>query len=110
GMLFHADDAALKLIRPEPGDVNGDGASDMIFEGYSGGAHCCWTYWIVSLGARPGLVAVLKNQSPISLVAGQEGKTDIETFDGSFDYFDCLSHAESPMPAVFLRLEGRTFK
>jgi len=110
GMIFHADDAALKLIQPGPADVNGDGAPDEVFEGYSGGAHCCWTYWIVSLGARAGPLATLKNQSPVTFVGGQEGKTDIQTSDGSFDYFDCLSHAESPLPAVFLRLEGRAFK
>jgi hypothetical protein len=34
-------------------DVNRDGTPDAIVEGYSGGAHCCWTYWFVSLGTKP---------------------------------------------------------
>src|SRR5262249_55005341 len=34
-------------------DVNGDGVSDLIVEAYSGGAHCCWTYYVVQLGPNP---------------------------------------------------------
>jgi hypothetical protein len=110
GMVFHAEDTAMKLVHPSGLDLNGDGSPDAVFEGYSGGQHCCWTYWVVSLGTKPRLLAALKNQSPITLTAGQQGNTDIQTLDGAFDYFDCLSHAESPVPTVFLRLQGRTFK
>lgn len=105
--MFHAEDAALKLLQPAGTDLNGDGAPDLALEGYSGGAHCCWTYWIVGTGGKPGLVASFKNQSPITFVLGKDGKNDIQTSDGAFDYFDCLSHAESPLPMVFLRLDGR---
>ena len=38
-------------------DVNGDGYADAVLVSYSGGAHCCWTYHIVSLGRNPGLIA-----------------------------------------------------
>jgi hypothetical protein len=110
GMAFHVEDAALKLVQPAGTDLNGDGVPDVALESYSGGAHCCWTYWIVSLGARPGLLASFKNQSPAIFLPGDYGKSDIQTRDGAFDYFDCLSHAESPLPNVFLRLEGRRLK
>jgi hypothetical protein len=46
-VVFEATDYALKLLERDQ-DVNGDGAPDLVFEGYSGGAHCCWSYWIVS--------------------------------------------------------------
>lgn len=110
GKVFSSEDVALRLTQPAGEDVNGDGAPDIVLEGYSGGAHCCWTYWFVSLGDKPGLLTKIENQDAIKLVPGRDGKTDIQTADGSFDYFDCLSHAESPLPTVFLRLEGRTLK
>jgi hypothetical protein len=43
-------------------DVNGDGVPDVVLEAYSGGAHCCWTYYIISLGQKPGLLKAFGNQ------------------------------------------------
>lgn len=110
GMAFHAEDAGIRLLQPAGTDLSGDGVPDVALEGYSGGAHCCWTYWILSLGPKPGLLTTFKNQSPITFVSADNGKTDIQTHDGAFDYFDCLSHAESPLPNAFLRLEGHRLR
>ncbi len=89
-------------------DVNGDGSPDIVLEGYSGGAHCCWTYYIVSLGPEPGLLFEFENQSGARFPANPAtGRAEIHTVDGGFDYFDRFAHAFSPFPKVYLRLEGR---
>jgi len=86
-------------------DVNGDGYPDLVLEGYSGGAHCCWTYYIVSLGPLPRLIREIDNERGAGFVRDSSGRIEIRTNDGKFDYL-FLSHAESPFPAVYLRLIG----
>jgi len=87
-------------------DVNGDGLPDAIVEGYSGGAHCCWTYWFVSLGQPPEVYLKLENERDIAIDTSTPGHTYIRTQDGAFDYFDGLCHACTSFPTVILELQG----
>jgi hypothetical protein len=91
-----------------PMDISNDGKPDFVIEDYSGGAHCCWTYWIISPESRPVRALVLNNQMPLSFETKWRGKMTITTGDGAFDYF-VTSHAFSVMPDVHLLLDGRTF-
>jgi hypothetical protein len=93
-------------INPLSGtDINGDGKPELILQGYSGGAHCCYTYRIVSL--RPGLPVLqeIRNQVPASFVKRDDGSIEITTGEGVFDFF-LVPHSESVIPKVFFRLEG----
>lgn len=110
-VIFHADDAGMRINEITGKDLNGDGQPDAVFEGYSGGAHCCWTYWIISLGEWPGLIKRIENERPADFKdIDNDGRIEIWTGDGAFDYFDCLSHAATPFPDVIFRLEGRALK
>jgi hypothetical protein len=116
GPVFQATDQTMRVDEISGKDINGDGEPEGVFEGYSTaapgaasgaqGAHR-WNYWIVSLGHQPGLLKELSNQTAIEFRANSEGHVDLRTGDGAFDYFDCLSHAETVFPTVFLRLRGR---
>ena len=87
-------------------DVNGDGEPDLVLEGYTGGAHCCWIYYIISLGSRAGLLKQIYNERGAAFVRNERtGRMEIQTHDGAFDYV-FLSHAEAPFPSVYLSLEG----
>jgi hypothetical protein len=110
GPVFQATDHAMSIDDVSGKDINGDGKPDVVFEGYSGEAHCCWTYWVVSLGDRPGLLKEVHNQTATSFRETTDGHIDFWTGDGAFDDFDCLSHAETVFPTVFLRLQGRELK
>ena len=110
GPAFEATDYAMRIDPISGKDINGDGQPEAVFEGFSGSAHCCWTYWIVSLGARPGLLKQVFNQASIVFRETSDGHIDLLGGDGAFDYFDCLSHSETAFPAVFLRLQGRELK
>jgi hypothetical protein len=107
GPVFQAVDATMTIDDVSGKDINGDGKPEAVFVGYSGGAHCCWTYWIVSLGDRPGLIKEVANQTAVGFRDTADGHLDLRTGDGVFDYFDCLSHAETVFPTVFLRLRGQ---
>ena len=88
-------------------DVNGDGIPDVVLEAYSGGAHCCWTYYFLSLGSQPGLITKFENNRDASFLEDEKTRRIyLEIPDGAFDYFDEVCHACSPFPLVYLRLDG----
>jgi len=104
-ILSEADSSFKVLLNDR--DVNGDGIPDLVLEAYSGGAHCCWTYYFVSLGSQPGLIAKFENNRDVSFLEDKKtGRIYLEIPDGAFDYFDEVCHACSPLPMVYLRLDG----
>src|SRR6266487_5033621 len=99
-------DSSFKILLDDR-DVNGDGIPDVVLEAYSGGAHCCWTYYIISLGSKPGLIKKFENNRDATFFWNKENRRiEIVTLDGNFDYFDGLCHACTPFPVVYLRLDG----
>ena len=88
-------------------DVFGDGNPSLILEGYSGGAHCCYTYRIASLAEKPVILPAIENQTPFFFFKDPaSGEFRIMTSDGAFDYFDGLCHACTPFPRVVLKVEA----
>ena len=88
-------------------DLFGDGNPSLVLEGYSGGAHCCYTYEIVGLGERPVILRPIRNETPFFFFKDTSSKQfRILTSDGAFDYFDGMCHACAPFPRVVLQVEG----
>jgi hypothetical protein len=107
--IFSASDYGFS-IAPLKQPAESSHSSYVILEGYSGGAHCCWTYYIISLDRPAGLVRKLENDRGAAFSMDEKtGLMEISTMDGAFDYFAFLSHAETPFPDVYLRLEGNKF-
>lgn len=105
-IIFSEHDSGLALLLT--GDVNGDGIPDVVLEAFSGGAHCCWTYYVVSLRSEAGPLKVFENAYPVSFARdATSGRIEIVTADGAFDYFDGACHPCSPHARVYLRLDGR---
>ena len=100
-----ARDYALAVSNLSGTDINGDGKPELIVQGYSGGAHCCYTYHIIGLGPGLPVIREIHNQVPISFVKREDGTVELRTGDGVFDYF-LLPHSDAVIPKVFLRLEG----
>lgn len=80
------------------------GTNDLVIETFSGGAHCCWTYNIVTQLPTPHLAAKITNGAPVEFLdyRGIE-LNDLVTRDAGFDYFDYLAYATNPAPTVYLR-------
>jgi hypothetical protein len=104
-VIFDVNDWSFSIVIAGR-DVNGDGILDLVLEAYSGGAHCCWTYYIISLGPKPGLILKLQNNRELIFYDDKHGRIELGTEDGGFDYFDGVCHACSPFPSVYLRVDG----
>jgi hypothetical protein len=100
-----AKDWALSINRLSGSDINGDGKPELIVQGYSGGAHCCFTYRIIGLSVGLPLIREIHDQVPVFFARKDDGGTEIRAGDGVFDYF-LLPHADSVIPQIFLRLDG----
>lgn len=104
--ILSEDDDSFKILLDNQ-DINGDGIRDLVLLAFSGGAHCCWTYYFLSLGPSPGLITKFQNNRDASFLEDEKtGRVYLEIQDGSFDYFDEVCHACSPFPVVFLRLDN----
>jgi hypothetical protein len=88
-------------------DLFGDGRLSLVLEGFSGGAHCCYTYRIIDLTNPPVVLPPIENGTPFYFFKDKaSGQFRVLTGDGGFDYFDGLCHACVPMPTVVLRLDA----
>jgi len=77
-------------------------APQLVIGSYSGGAHCCFAYDIVSLGKSFAADAIDSADSPISLMGLGDGDTpDITYSDMAFAYWN-TSFAQSPAGQVRL--------
>lgn len=109
--VFEHNDWGMEIDPITGKDVNGDGDADAVPVSFSGGAHCCWTYYIVSLGKNPGLIAKFENRSTASFKdLNGDGKVEILIRDGSFDDGFRLNHAFSPFPLLIVRLRRTKFE
>lgn len=97
-----ADDAIV--------DLTNDGTPDLIIGMYSGGAHCCAHYAVVSLGAEPQLISfILTGNQSLELVRTDEGKAVFKTADDTFSYWK-TSYGGSAHPLVVLGWTGKDFE
>jgi hypothetical protein len=96
-----------RAVAYEPGDdLTGDGVPNLLIEGYSMGAHCCFSYHLLALGETLEVLwAATTRDSAIVLVDLEgDGGRQILMRDMSFAYEFC-SFADSPAPPVVLRLD-----
>lgn len=105
-VILSVTDSSFEVLLDDK-DINGDGIPDLVLLGFSGGAHCCWTYYFLSLGPKPGLIDKFENDRDADFLEDEKtGRIYLSIEDGAFDYFDEVCHACSPFPVVFLRLDG----
>lgn len=87
-------------------DIFGKGNPALILEGFSGGAHCCYTYQLVDLGEKPVVLSVIENAAPFFFFKDPAGKQfRIMASDGAFSDFDGMCFDCAPFPRVVLRAD-----
>ena len=92
-------------------DLTGDGYSDAVLSTYSGGAHCCTTYYLYSFHPRLQLLAcVSAGNGTIRDIKDldHDGKMEVLLTDDAFSYYDNLAYDCSPgLPMVLGYRRGR---
>lgn len=81
----------------------------LIVEQYSGGAHCCWSYWIVDLYPNFRVLYDSDKYSigyPLDFIdLDGDGVFEFTQNVLTFDYFDVLCHAVSPLPTCVFKYD-----
>lgn len=92
-------------------DINGDKAPDLIVTQYSGGAHCCFSYSIVTFdGPAPRVIAHIPaaDGGAAFVDIDGDGVLEMRVQEQAFRYWK-TSFAESPAPEVILRWDGAAY-
>lgn len=81
----------------------------LIIEQYTGGAHCCWLYWIYNLVPNFELIYQSTDYNvgyDMHLVdLDKDGVFEFTQRILTFDYFDRLCHAVSPLPHIVFKYD-----
>lgn len=92
-------------------DKTGDGVPDIAIEYYSGGAHCCYTYYFYELGdqmvQRPTLSTADAGLAAVRVNPG--GGLRLRTADMAFAYWN-IYFAGSPSPKVILDFKNSQWR
>jgi hypothetical protein len=87
-------------------DITGDGVPELILLDYTGGAHCCHQYSILSLGKQFKKIADIdgKDSSVLFKDINGDGVFELGVADTTFAYWN-TSFSQSPLPKVVLRFK-----
>ena len=92
-------------------DIVGNSTPELVFASFSGGAHCCYTTYILEL-ADP--VATLwefntESNNVIMVDINNDGTLELRAWDPAFHYWK-TSYATSPSPEVILSFDAKSNK
>ena len=109
GYLFEIDGEWGPGV-PLGSDITGDGQPDLVAMEFSGGAHCCFTYYIFALAPEVRQLAVLETGDAGARFVDLDASPglEIESNDMSFAYW-MTSFAQSPAPRVVWRWDGQAY-
>jgi hypothetical protein len=102
---------AEDFIKYTAKDITGDKIPELSFVGWSGGAHCCFTAYVIELS---DIVSVLWNfntedSSAEFVDINEDGIMEIETSDSVLRYWH-INFADSPFPYVILTYDKKLKK
>ncbi len=88
-----------RVTRVECTDLDADGTPELLVTSDSGGAHCCETLRVWTLGAQPTLALEYEAGNAAGFEARDldgDGRLELIVGDDSFAFFDDLPYASSP--------------
>lgn len=102
--VWEVSDYMVRLLNDDslgmPDDLTGDKISDVVVETYSGGAHCCYAQFVLSLGTTLEVLDTIDHAGKWS-DRDHDGLWEVTANDLILDYWK-LPHSDSPLPIVVL--------
>ena len=90
--------------------INSDGQPNLVISEFTGGAHCCFNYYIFQIGEKfrcVDQIETLDGESDFKDLRG-DGNLELVMYDWTFAYFGSAGFAESA-PEVILSYQDRTY-
>lgn len=109
--LIETDDANNKLVGVGS-DITGDSVPDLVISEWSGGAHCCFTYYVFSIGSDFKLMDKIEAQDAGGAIfqdIDNDGQLEFLAHDFVFAYWHS-SFAASPAPEVVLKFKDGRYR
>jgi len=87
-----------RISKVYQGDLDNDGTQELILEGFSGGAHCCFDIAIIPLVPQMNIITPIKlNNASLSIKdLDGDGKSELILYDDLYSYFESFCYACSP--------------
>jgi hypothetical protein len=98
-LCFKIVDARVGLYEPGLADLTGDGREEVILFGFSGGAHCCSTFYVCTLHPSFSMLGCIDGGNgdiPEVRDVDGDGCSEIVLWNDSFVYYDGLPFPMSP--------------
>ena len=109
--VWTLEDFMVKLVDSDslglPKDLTGDKVQDVIVQTYSGGAHCCFADYVLSLGTTFEVFDTLNHAGKWG-DRDHDGLADVLVADLTLDYWK-LPHSDSPMPVIVMEASAKGF-
>jgi hypothetical protein len=86
-------------------DINGDGKPEVVLDGHTSGAHCCYEYWIASLSKPPKLLRQIRSPLPVVFQKSSATGVEIRIPEAAFQSF-MLPSDDAVTPLLVVRLKG----
>jgi len=100
-----------RYVAPKPGsDITGDGIPDVVLRDYSGGAHCCSTYYVFELrDSLPVHQLVAGDHAALFKQMDDRPALEVELSDDNYAYWRS-SFIDSAAPKVVLRYRAQAYE
>ena len=109
--VYQAEGFSKAPPSPKPGaDITGDGTPDIVLMEYSGGAHCCSTYYIFELAEPLRVTKIYTGDAPLFFEQLDDSPSlEVKLFDDNFSYWRA-AYANSAAPEVVLRYRDGAYQ
>jgi len=110
GLMY--DDIPENSLVKIGNDITGDGQPDLVISHWSGGAHCCFTFYVFNIGEKFQLVDVIDNGDGDLgkfVDIDNDGVLEFQGNDWSYGYWhECF--AASPAPEIILKYQDGKYR
>jgi len=110
-IIFGGDKYTNNLIQMGR-NITGDNEPNLVVSEWSGGAHCCFTFYVFQIGSKFKLLDSVDTRngsdSDFKDLRG-EGKLELVMYDWTFEYWNA-SFVESPAPMVILQYRNNKYR